>query len=316
MDDVGGATARGGAGRLRALVVGEEDTRLRATWRVLLAWPVLWFLAGSAGVAVAGALVPADVAGPPRMLATGLALAAGVLVAWTAWARWLDRRPLAAYGLHLDRSWWLDLLAGFAAVLVGVAVWLGLGEALGWADVAVAGGPPGPATVAGLLAVVAAIAVNVWAQETVFVGVTVVNAAEGLASRGVDARRAVLLAWAVAVLVFAVKHRPTSAARVLNLVVALGLFAALFAHTGELALPIGVHAGVNYASSALVVAAPVRDDAVALLAVETSLSGLAGSLAEGAIPQLLVAYGLLLGWLRWRRGGVGLETDLARRRGR
>ena len=300
--------------RLRRLLVGDADRRVRATWRVLLAWPVLWFLAGSAGVAVATAVVPPGTPRPPRMLAFGVALAAGFAVAWVAWARWIDRRPLADYGFHLDRAWGIDLLAGFVAVLAGFAVWHAVAGTLGWTAVDLVLAGPVETLAVGLLAVLAAIAVNVWVQETVFVGVVLTNAAEGLSSLGLDARRAVVLAWAVAVALFAVKHRPATAGRWLGLLVALGVFAALYAHTGELALSIGVHAGVNYAGSTLFGAAPGPDGALAVFAVERSLSGLAGSLAEGAIPQVLVAYALLLAWLRYRHGRVPLATALGRQR--
>jgi threonine synthase len=42
--------------RLRSVVWGAADPRVRATWRVVLPWPVLWFLSGTIAVSAAGAI--------------------------------------------------------------------------------------------------------------------------------------------------------------------------------------------------------------------------------------------------------------------
>lgn len=304
-----------GLNRLQSVVWGTNDSRVRAAWRVVLPWPVLWFLSGTIAVATAGALVPASLSQPATMLAFGLFQAGFFAAAWVAWARFLDRRPLANYGLAPSGAWLLDLLIGFVAVLIGFGAWLALGSALGWAEVMVSLGGPATSLVFVLAAVFVAIIVNVWVQETVFIGITVKNAAEGLASRGVVPSRAVVGAWAVAVLLFALKHRPSTGGRVLNLLLALGIFGLLYVHTGELALPIGVHTGVNYAGQSLFASPSVAANRPAVFEVTNTLQGLAGSLNDGAIPQLLLAYLLLLGWLRWRRGAVTIERGISRWRG-
>lgn len=297
---------------LRRGVWGTGDRRVRAIWRVLLPWPVLWFLAGSVGVAGATALVPASASQPATMLAFGLSQAAAFGVAWVAWARYVDQRPLSKYGLSVSRSWLLDLVAGFVAVLVGFGCWFAIGSSLGWADVEASTVVPETTLVFGSGAVLVAIVVNVWVQETVFFGVTLTNAAEGLSNRGVVPSRAVVGAWVVAVLIFTVKHRPPTAERALNLLLALGVFGLLYAHTGELALSIGVHAGVNYVGNAIVASPSPAGDRPAVLLVSESLPGLLGSLSEGAIPQILLAYLALLAWIRWRGGEVAFATETAR----
>lgn len=296
---------------LRSVVWGVTDPRVRATWRVVLPWPVLWFLSGTIAVSAAGAVVPAPLSQPTTMLTFGLFQAGFFGIAWVAWARYLDRRPLGRYGLAPSGAWLRDLLAGFVAVLVGFGVWLAIGTSLGWDDVSVLMAAPETSLAYGLAAVLVAVLVNVWVQETVFIGVTVKNAAEGLASSGVVPRRAVVGAWAVAVLLFAMKHRPPTGGRLLNLLLALGVFGLLYVHTGELALPIGVHTGVNYAGNSLFVPQAAAASRPAVFEVTNTLQGFAGSLNDGAIPQILVAYLLLLGWLRWRRGEVTIERGLS-----
>lgn len=301
------------AGRVRSIVWGDQDPRVRATWRVLLPWPVLWFLAGSIGVAVAGAVVPGSVSGATGVLSFGLFQAVFSGAAWVAWARYVDHRPLANYGFSLSRSWALDLLVGFVAVMVGFGVWHTLGGQLGWTSVEVALVDPGPAVAYGLAALFVGILVNAWVQELVFYGVTLTNAAEGLASRGVTPSRAVVGAWAVAAGLFALKHRPPTVEEALVMVAGLGIFGLLYVHTGELALSIGVHTGANYAGKVLFVAPSLAGGRLSVFQSSIEVSGFLGTLAGGAIPQLVVAYLLLLGWLRLRDGRVIVDTaSLAR----
>lgn len=302
-----------GADRLGAVIWGRRDPRIRATWRVLLPWPVLWFLAGSIGVVVAGSVVPGSVSGPTGILTFGLFQAAFSGAAWVAWARYVDHRPLANYGFSLSRSWVLDLLVGFLAVLAGFGVWHAVGTRLGWTSLEVVLADPGPAFAYGLAALFVGVLVNAGVQELVFYGVTLTNAAEGLASRGVTPSRAVLGAWAVAAGLFALKHRPPTVEEALVMVAGLGIFGLLYVHTGELALSIGVHTGVNYAGKALFVAPSLAGGRLSVFQANIEVSGFLGTLAGGAIPQLVVAYLLLIGWLRWRHGRVIVDTaSLAR----
>lgn len=296
-------------GRLRGVVIA-ADSRVRATWRVVLAWPVLWFAAGSIGIAAAGAVVPLSLTAPATMLGFGLFQLAFSGAAVLVWARLIDRRPLVDYGFSLGSRWLLDLVVGFAAVFVGHAVWGSFAVAAGWATIELALVAGRGTLVGGLVLVFLAVLVNVVVQETVFVGVTARNAAEGLASRSVTPSRAVLGAWAVATVIFVLKHRPPSPERLLNLVIALGVFAALYAHTGELALSIGVHTGINFAGNVLFAAPTSTSGLPRLFIATTSFPGLVGGLHRGAIPPVLIAYALLLGWLRWRDDAVGLATGL------
>lgn len=299
------------ADRLRSLVWGRNDPRVRATYRVLLAWPVLWFVAGTLSVLIAGLVLHPGSGTGLRMSVGGLLQAGVFAVFLLGWARVLDRRRIEDYGLAVDAGWIADLLAGFGAVLVGSTVWLGLGTAMGWATVGVAATNPQGSLALGLVGVFVGVLANVWVQETVFFGVAATAGAEGLRARGVDPRQAVLAAWAVAVALFTVKHRPEAAPRMLNLIVVLGVYGLLYVHTGQLALSVGVHAGVNFAGQTLLADPAFAAEGPSLMHASTSLSGLSGSLSSGAVPHVLVAYLLLLGWIWVRRGGVSVTTELS-----
>lgn len=190
-----------------------------------------------------------------------------------------------------------------------------MGSALGWTDVTLAlSGGEGSLAV-GFLALFVAVGLNAWVQETVFVAVPIRNAAEGLAAWGVTPRRTVLAGWALATVLFAVFHGRSGLAAWITLFVALGTFALLYAHTGELSFPVGVHFAVNLSGNALFV--PGSDGTeLAVFRVSESLGGLAGDLSGGRLPQILLAYLLVLAWLQWRYGGVSIRRDIAQWRGR
>lgn len=290
--------------RLRGVLWGRADTRVRAIWRVLVVAIVISQLQELVAVAIAGVL------GVEGRLPFGLAQAVVFGILLVGWAVYIDRRPLSAYGFSLSRSWVVDGVVGFGAVLVGFGVWLGLGSIVGWADVELAPGTPGGTVLLGIGAFLLGTALNVWVQESIFTGMVLKNAAEGLSSRGVTAKRAVVGAWIAAVFFYTVLHTPTEFARTVNLVIVLGLYGSLYVQTGELALPIGVHTGVNFAGGVLVVSPSVAGDRPALVEVTNSLSGVLGGLNGGAVPHVVIAYLLVVGWLALRDRGLSVTTEL------
>jgi len=289
---------------LKGIVWGRNDTRVRAIWRVLVIAIVISQLQEVAAVTIAGAL------GVEGRVPFGLAQAVVFGILLVGWAVYIDRRPLSEYGFSLSGSWVLDGVVGFGAVLIGFGAWLGLGSIMGWADVEMAMTAPNGPVLLGLGAFLLGTALNVWVQESIFTGMVLKNAAEGLSSRGVTATRAVIGAWIVAVFFFTVLHGRTELARVVNLATVLGLYGSLYVQTGELALPIGVHTGVNYAGGVLVVSPSLVGDRPALIEVTNSLSGVLGSLNDGAVPHVVIAYLLVLGWLTLQGRGLSIATEL------
>ena len=289
---------------LKGVVWGRDDTRVRAIWRVLVIAIVITQLQEFVAVTIVGVL------GVEGRVPFGLAQVVVFGLLLVGWAVYVDRRPLSEYGFSLSGSWVLDGLVGFGAVLVGFGVWLGLGSVMGWAEVEMTMTAPNGPVLLGLAAFLLGTALNVWVQESIFTGMVLKNAAEGLSSRGVTATRAVIGAWIVAVFFFTVLHGRTELARILNLVIVLGLYGSLYVQTGELALPIGVHTGVNYAGGALVVSPSLAGDRPSFIEVTNSLSGVLGSLNDGAVPHVLIAYILVLGWLTLRGRALSVATDL------
>ena len=121
--------------RLRSVVWEPEEPRVRAIYRILI--PILLLTIGLTRLAVllSGVVVPPGSPGVLSVLATGLFEAVLVGAMLVVWARYIDRRRVADYGLSPSPVWMLNLVVALGAVLVGHAAWYVVGSALGWTDV-------------------------------------------------------------------------------------------------------------------------------------------------------------------------------------
>jgi membrane protease YdiL (CAAX protease family) len=289
--------------RLRVVVEDPGEGRPRATWRVLIAGLVMFPLTETVSQLAAGAR------GLPTPAGIGTVQAACFAVVLVAWARYIDRRRLGEYGFAATPAWALDLLAGFAAVLIAWVLWFGVGAALDWTTVKTSPSTPDGSLVLALGGWVVAYGLNAWVQETVFQGLVLKNVAEGFRNRGVTARRAVLGALAVTAAYFAVIHGETSLRFLIDLTVAGAVYGALYVHTGSLALPVGAHLGANLVSGTVFAPASVVGDRVTVFVVSGGVPG--PELLNLAFTRMVLAYLLLLGYLWLRHGEVGVETRIA-----
>jgi hypothetical protein len=303
----GGQGDSGGIRRyLRLVVRGREDTRVRATWRALLAVVLLWVVTGPVltGNVLAAVAPVLSRAGVGTGLVQSLVHAALVVALLVPWARYLDRRQLSAYGVAATPRWAGELLAGTVALLVGFGLWYGLGTALGWTTVTVALSASPGALVAGFVLGGLALLLHAAAQEVVFFRVVLQTAVEGWHSRGLGPRHAAVAGVAATLPAFLAIHELTPL-RALDLAVAGTVFGLLYVHTGELSLGIGVHFGALFSGSVFSTAG----DPKAVFAVDQTLPAALSPLAWG-YPKVLVAYALLVGYLYWRDGDVGVALDL------
>ena len=288
--------------RLRVVVFGQEDTRVRAIWRVLLAMPILWLLTGD----VLTANVIAGIFQSVRSTVTGLAsslLHGGfLLLALIVWARYFDREPLSNYGISGSFTWLRDFLIGFVAVVVGHVLWIGVGSVSGGKSVRVSPSTPDESILVWLVVPFVALVLHAAVQQIVFFRVILKNAAEGLHSRGVNARRAVLAAIPVAVVFFIAMHGSTIPLRILDLALAGGIFGLMYLHTGELGLGIGAHFGAFYSGTVV----------FAVIQVTGSLSGVLGTIDQYGFPKMVLAYLVVVAWLLWRHGETPFQYSIAR----
>jgi len=286
---------------VQRVVFGADDPRLRATWRFLLAWPLLPLI----NVLVALILPILGLSGMiPGGPLQGL-LFLGILFVW---AQYIDQRPLSEYGVSASPSWVVNLVVGFVAVLIIWAGWHALAVSLGWMHLEVMITAPQESVLFGLGGVFVSLAINTWVQDVVFFSIVVASAAEGFRSRGLTPSQAVLGAWLVGVLFFTAIHGTPTVADAAGTAVGGAVFGLLYVHTGELALTIGAHWGASYAAGT--VFAGQASTGPSLFAVNRSLPGA----LDGWVSVFLYlgTYLLLVGWLVLSYGGVTLETELAR----
>lgn len=288
--------------RVRGVVFGADDPRVRATWRVLLAMPILWVLTGAVLTGNLQAAVDVIPSGP----APGSGLAASVLHggfflgALAFWARVLDRQPLSNYGVSVSTDWGRAFLGGFLAVVVGQLVWLGVSSVSGGKSIHVAPSAPNEPLFGWLVLPFVSLVLHAAVQQVVFFRVILKTAAEGLHSRGVSAGPAALVAIPVATVLFIAMHGSTTPLRLLDLTIAGGVFGLLYVHSGELGLGIGAHFGAFYSGTVV----------FAVVEVTGSLSGAFGAIDAYGFPKMVGAYLVVLAWLVWKRGGIPIQKPI------
>lgn len=288
--------------RPRYAVFGREDPRIRATWRVLLAWPLLPLV----GTLVA-LLMP--VLGLSGMIPGGPLQGMIFLGILVLWARFIDRRSLGDYGVSLSISWVLSLFVGFVAVVGIWSAWHGIAESVGWMRIEWSMAAPQGEVGLRLVGALVSLAINTWVQDAVFFGIVLVAAAEGLRSRDVEPKRAILGGWLVAAVFFTAIHGTPTLLDFLGTFVSGLVFGLLYVHTGELALTIGVHWGSSYAAGFIFPRGSMAQQGASIFQV-TEL----GPLAKGMeVPLVLypTTYLLLVLWLRLANDVISVDTTLA-----
>ena len=274
-----------------------DSTRLRAGWRAGL--PVFAILVAASLVGAAARGVPM----PYRATVVQLGAAAVTVAVFVGWARYVDHRPLAAYGLRIDSAWIADLAAGALVAAGVVAGSVATSLALGWVDVTGVAVSPSSSFAPAFFAFLASwVGVAVW-EELAFRGLFLTNAAEGF-RKYLDGRTAVLAAWAVVSVVFGVLHlqqAPTPAS--LLLWVAVGAVPGLaYVLSGELSFALGFHFAVDATINAGVNLGGAENVPSLLELAQTGPEAMVGPTGYVSVAWLLLAVPLTLAWAASRHG--------------
>lgn len=290
--------------RLRLLSWNEREQRLRAFLRVcgfiivygivFLSLPILVSPAGD------GLFRSAVLRALLISCTIGLVVVAAV---------YIDKRSVAEYGLELDRAWIFDLLIGLVIGGAIPTVAVALGVAGDWITV---DGTGNLLTTSYLfdvgLAVVIVISIAV-VEELVFRGYVLTNALEGLDLRWVSETTTIASAWSVSGLLFAFTHPAPTLVDGLHFLGAGLLLGLAYLVSGQLGLPIGIHAGFNFVSGYVF---PIASDpSVTLSSLSVSgptwLTGQTGLIQTGLqVPAALV----ILAYVWWRTGHLGISPDI------
>lgn len=288
--------------RLRWVVIGEHEPRLRATWRFLLAWPLL---------PLVGALVALvmPLLGSPGMIIGGPLQVVFLVILLLPWARYVDRRPLSDYGVSASLSWVLNLFVGLVATGIVWSGWYALASSLGWVQIEMSMTAPQDSLAFGLGGTFVSLLLNTGVQDVVFFAIVLTSAAEGLRSRDIEPGLAVLGGWLVGILFFTGIHGTPTVLDFVGTALGGGVYGLLYVHTGELALSIGVHAGGSYVVSSLFTPQARVEAFPSIFELTKSLPEI--GVVIGRVGPVLVTYLVLVGWLWLYRGDIGIETEIA-----
>ncbi|MFB6296525.1 MAG: hypothetical protein ABEH66_06780 [Halobacteriales archaeon] len=288
---------------LRWIALGDDEPRLRATWRLLLALPLLPLVGLLLGIVM-------GVLGLTGMIAGGPIQAVIFLILLGVWAWAIDRRPLADYGVSLTPGWVATLLVGFGAVIVAHLLWYGLGLAGGWTTIGLSMTAPQDSLVVGAVGTAVSFVFNVWVQDTVYFAIVLVTAAQGFRSRDLVPRRAAIGALVVAILFFTFIHGLSGPVELADKLLAGAVFGLVYLYTGELALTMGIHGGISATGTVLFPVSAMAEGGPSVFTVTEALPGLIGMVSARRMPQLVIIFVLLVGYLKWRQDEVRIDTSL------
>lgn len=312
------------------LLCNTTERRLRAGWRVLI-YTLIWLLAPtllsmligpwSTHVLTAALPVTSELATEAILLFLKLAVQLGG--AWLV-VPLLDQRPLADLGLRFNRAWWLDLSFGLLLGALLMAFIFSVEWLAGWVKIVDLWHdtlPDAPFGVAILGPLIVFIVVSL-TEELLARGYYVRNLAEGLYSPRWSAHSAVVAAWLISSFFFGLLHarNPNATWISTGVLMLAGLFLGLgYILTGSMALPIGLHLTWNFFQGS-VFGFPVSGinfNVATILVIQQSgpllWTGGAFGPEAGLLGILAILVGCLaiLGWVRWRRGTLGVLTELA-----
>lgn len=174
-----------------------------------------------------------------------LLLFVATIICFLIATKWPDKRPLRNFGFRFKRAWWRDFGIGLllGAILAGLIFAFAL--AAGWIKITGTFQPAnyGPLWIGLLSYGVVFICVGIY-EEMLFRGYILRNLAEGLRSKFLNPKVALLAAYIISSVMFGLWHlsNPNSSLASTVALVASGLGLGLaFILTGELAIPIGIH---------------------------------------------------------------------------
>jgi hypothetical protein len=330
---------------IKNILWNSDQRRLRALWRLMgqifLLIAILLVAQIAAGIFAVGALVAegglsADQLSDPQALQQLLTqnlrlmlvlqLSTGVSIILSVWlaGRFLDRRPFAGFGLHLDRSWWLDLGFGLIQGAVLMLIIFLVELAAGWitiTDTFATRQPEASFVPAILPPFVTFLAVGFY-EELFSRGYQLQNIAEGLNWGVIGPRGAILIATALSSAVFGFLHAMNPNATpisTLYLVIAGLHLATGYLLTGELAIPIGQHITWNFFQGNVFGFPVSGSDFRSATFIRVEQGGpdpwTGGPFGPEAgfigLAAMLVGIIWTVAWVRWRRGEVGLHLPLA-----
>jgi len=222
-----------------------EEERIRAGWRLLLQLVVMAILLIGLNYLVA-LVIP----NPGFLGTTTISLVGFTLSIWIA-ARFLDGRSFGSLGIALDRKWIVEFAAGFGMAALAMGFIFTVELATGWITFTGYGWErafefPYPLPLLGYLAGMLMVG---FYEELFSRGYHITNLTEGFTGKRLDTKQAALLALILSSSIFGILHAGNPNASLIsttNIVVAGLVLGVPYLVTGNLAIPVGLHAAWNF----------------------------------------------------------------------
>ncbi len=181
----------------------------------------------------------------------GLGSLAAIFISLLVVGRFLDRRPVADFGFHLNGGWFVDLGFGmFLGAFLMTGIFL-VQLLIGWtsvSDTLVVVGSGNSFVLAILPPIAIFLCVGIY-EEAFSRGYQLRNVAEGLNYPALGPRTAIILALVLTSAFFGLLHASNpnaTAISTFNIALAGLLLGAGYVLTGELSIPIGLHITWNF----------------------------------------------------------------------
>lgn len=227
------------------LFFNKKEQRLRAGWRLLIQFILMFFLAGFAALGLQAFWQSS------LSIASAIPQCIGVAASiWMA-ARLLDKRPITDYGLSLNRRWWIDFGSGIVVAAIAISAIFILEWQLGWIAITGYGWEPvSQASFTGaLLSSFFAMLLVGFYEEWFSRGYQILNLTEGLRYSKIGNSGAVAIATLTTSVLFGLLHYYNPNASVVstfNIVLAGIVLAIPYILTGKLGLSAGLHFSWNF----------------------------------------------------------------------
>ena len=284
-----------------------EQGRLRAPLRALSPL-IVTFMGLAAIITIVRPRFDHPIREPVELLGLIALLGGGILMS----AKMLDRRPIAEYGLSVDREWIRSFaIGGLIGTVINAGTFL-VALGAGWITVVdfVGGAGDLPFPAAMVLAFALTAVAASW-EEFVFRGAMLKNLAEG-ADGHVPRWAAVGIALVVSTGIFAFMHsgKVTGLGSYGYYLLAGVIFGGVYILTGDLGLPMGFHAFYNFSMTAFF-GLGVSQQSPELIVI--SVGGPTVWIGEvGLLKVIFAAVGglLLVAYIRWRDGQLALDENI------
>lgn len=227
------------------LFFNDEEQRLRAGWRVLIQFILMFFLTGF--ITLGFSMVWQSSLSIVSTTGQFLGVSASIWIA----SRLLDKRSVRDYGLYFDHLWWKDFIYGVVIAALAISTIFFIEWMLDWVAISGYGwsGTSNRSFVWPLLSSLSAMLLVGFYEEWFSRGYQLLNLAEGLHYPWLGAGGAVAIATLATSLLFGLLHFYNPNASILstfNIVLAGLVLAFPYILTGSLGLSVGLHFSWNF----------------------------------------------------------------------